>query len=157
VLVPQSAPAQVVHNIQGLVRRQGNPPRAVRTPSIYEVLQFPSTSPTPVVRRQTCHRRVISNTTEEDIGEGMDLDEEMNDGPSGLILSSGSFDVDMAEAGSVASSSGQGRNAPLVFSVDDEAHSALILTPGGRQSLSMSFSNLRGSSFRVASAVRTVS
>jgi hypothetical protein len=140
-----AAPAQGVRDIQHLVRRRGDP-RAPRTPSISEVLRFPSTSPTPVVRRQTRHRRVISDTTEEDI------DEEMGDGPSGIALSSGSSDVDMADVASVASSGGRGRDASTVFSVDDEARSALVLTPGGRRSLSTDFNNLGGSSFRVASA-----
>jgi hypothetical protein len=51
---------------------------------------------------------------------------EMDDGPSGIALSSGSSDVDMADVASVASSGGQGRDAPSVFSVDDEARSALV-------------------------------
>jgi hypothetical protein len=89
---------------------------------------------------------VISDTTEEDI------DEEMDDGPSGIALSSGSSDVDMADVASVASSGGRGRDASIVFSVDDEARSALVLTPGGRRSLSTDFNNLGGSSFCVASA-----
>jgi hypothetical protein len=77
---------------------------------------------------------------------------EMDDGPSGIALSSGSSDVDMADVASVASSGGQGRDAPSVFSVDDEARSALVLTPGGRRSLSADFNDLGSSSFRVASA-----
>jgi hypothetical protein len=39
-----------------------------------------------------------------------------------------------------------------VFSVDDEAHSALVLMQGGRSSLAANFNNLGGSSFCVASA-----
>jgi hypothetical protein len=69
--LPRSAPAQIVRDIQHLVRRRGDPVRPARTPSISEVLQYPSTSPTPVVRHVPRHRRVISDTTEEDINEEM--------------------------------------------------------------------------------------
>jgi hypothetical protein len=152
--VPRSAPAQIVRDIQHLVRRRGDPVRPARTPSISEVLRFPSTSPTPVVRRATRHRRVISDTTEEDIDEEMceAPDWEEDDGPSGLVLSSGSSDVAMADSDLPEFPGGQGRDAPSVFSVDDEARSALVLTQGGRSSLSANFNNLGGSSFRVASA-----
>jgi hypothetical protein len=152
--VPRSAPAQMVRDIQHLVRRRGDPVRPARTPSISEVLRYPSTSPTPVVRRATRHRRVISDTTEEDIdeemGEAPDWDED--DGPSGLVLSSGSSDAAMFDGSPPGLPGGRGRDAPSVFSVDDEARSALVLTPGGRSSLAANFNNLGGSSFRVASA-----
>jgi hypothetical protein len=150
--VPRSAPAQIVRDIQHLVRRRGDPVRPARTPSISEVLRYPSTSPTPVVRRATRHRRVISDTTEEDIDEEMGEapDWEDDDGPSGIALSSGSSDVAMADMPEFPG--GSGRDAPSVFSVDDEARSALVLTPGGRSSLAANFNNLGGSSFRVASA-----
>jgi hypothetical protein len=39
------------------------------TPSISKVLQYPSTLPTPVVYYVPCHRRVISDTTKEDINK----------------------------------------------------------------------------------------
>jgi hypothetical protein len=152
--VPRSAPAQIVRDIQHLVRRRGDPVRPARTPSISEVLRYPSTSPTPVVRRTPRHRRVISDTTEEDIDEEMGEapDWEEADGPSGVALSSGSSDVAMADSGLPEFPGGQGRDAPSVFSVDDEARSALVLTQGGRSSLAANFNNLGGSSFRVASA-----
>jgi hypothetical protein len=73
--VPCSALAQIVHNIQHLVRCYRDPVCPACTPSISEVLQYPSTSPSPVVRRAPRHRRVISDTTEEDI------DEEMGEAP----------------------------------------------------------------------------
>jgi hypothetical protein len=58
----------------------------------------------------------------------------------------------MADSGLPEFPSGQGRDAPSVFSVDDEARSALVLTQCGRSSLAANFNNLGGSSFRVASA-----
>jgi hypothetical protein len=48
--------------------------------------------------------------------------------------------------------SSQGCNAPSVFSVNNKARSALVLTQGGRSSLSANFNNLSSSSFHVASA-----
>jgi hypothetical protein len=69
--VPRSAPAQIVCDIQHLVRRRGDPVRPAHTPLISKVLQYPSTSPTPVVRHVPRHRRVISDTTEEDINKEM--------------------------------------------------------------------------------------
>jgi hypothetical protein len=152
--VPRSAPAQIVRDIQHLVRRRGDPVQPARTPSISKVLRFPSTSPTPVIRRATRHRRVISDTTEEDIDEEMGEapDWEKADGPSGIALSSGSSDVAMSDGSPPGLPGGRGRDVPSVFSVDDEARSALVLTPGGRSSLAANFNNLSGSSFRVASA-----
>jgi hypothetical protein len=58
----------------------------------------------------------------------------------------------MADSGLPEFPSSQGRDAPLVFSVDDEARSALVLTQGGRSSLAANFNNLSSSSFCVASA-----
>jgi hypothetical protein len=69
--VPYSALAQIVRNIQHLVCCCGDPVCPACTPLISEVLQYPSTSPTPVVRHVPCHRRVILDTTEEDINEEM--------------------------------------------------------------------------------------
>jgi hypothetical protein len=152
--VPRSAPAQIVHNIQHLVRRRGDPVRPAHTPSISEVLQYPSTSPTPVVRRTPRHRRVISDTTKEDIDEEMGEApnwEEANR-PSGVALSSSSSNVAMADSGLPEFPGGQGRDAPSVFSVDDKARSALVLTQCGQSSLAANFNNLGGSSFHVASA-----
>jgi hypothetical protein len=77
------------------------------------------------VRRQPRHRRVISDTTEEDIE---DMNKDMDDGQLGLVLVGGSSDMDMADAnGSVAPSGGRGRDPPSIFSVDDETRAALIL------------------------------
>jgi hypothetical protein len=58
----------------------------------------------------------------------------------------------MANSGLPEFPGSQGRDAPSVFSVDDEAHSALVLTQGGRSSLAANFNNLSSSSFCVASA-----
>jgi hypothetical protein len=58
----------------------------------------------------------------------------------------------MANSGLPEFPGGQGRDAPSVFSVDDEACSALVLTQGRRSSLAANFNNLGSSSFRVASA-----
>jgi hypothetical protein len=127
--VPCSAPAQIVCDIQHLVRRCRDPVRPARTPLISEVLQYPSMSPTPVVCCVPRHRRVILDTTEEDIDEEMgEAPNWEDDGPSGVALSSGSSDVAIADSSLPEFPGGQGRDAPLVFSVDDEACSALVLT-----------------------------
>jgi hypothetical protein len=99
-------------------------------PLISEVLRYPSTSPSPVVCRAPCHRCVISDTTKEDIDEeiGEAPDWEEADGPLGVALSSGSSDVAIADSGLPEFPGGQGRDAPSVFSVDNEACSALVLT-----------------------------
>jgi hypothetical protein len=69
--VPCSAPAQIVRDIQHLVHRRRDPIHPAHTPLISEVLRYPSTLPTPVVCRAPRHRRVISDTTKEDINEEM--------------------------------------------------------------------------------------
>jgi hypothetical protein len=67
-------------------------------------------------------------------------------------LSSGSSNVAMSNSSPPGLLGGCGRDVPSVFSVDDEARSALVLTLGGRLSLAANFNNLSGSSFCVASA-----
>jgi hypothetical protein len=92
------------------VRCHRDPVRPARTPLISEVLRYPSMLPSPVVRCAPRHRRVILDTTKEDIDEEMGEapDWEEANGPLGVALSSGSSDVAMANSGLPEFPGGQG-------------------------------------------------
>jgi hypothetical protein len=88
---------------------------------------------------------VISNTTKEDINK------EIDNRPLGIALSSSSSNVNIVDITSITSSSSYSYNAFIVFSVNNKACLALVLTPSSRQSLSTNFNNLSRSSFYIAS------